>query len=49
MHEDVGAHAMVLTGTTDDGRYIVSSWSEKYYVNPDELDGVRYMFIDIRP
>ena len=48
MHEDVGAHAMVLTGTTDDGRYIVSSWGEKYYMNPDELDDVRYNFIDIR-
>ena len=48
MRENVGAHAMVLAGTTDDGRYIVSSWGEKYYMNPDELDDVRYNFIDIR-
>jgi hypothetical protein len=30
-----GGHAMSVTGVTPDGRFIVSSWGEKYYVNPD--------------
>lgn len=32
-----GGHAMVVTGVTEDGRYIVSSWGEKYYIDPDEI------------
>lgn len=32
----IGGHAMVITGVTDDGRYIVSSWGEEYYLKPDE-------------
>ena len=28
-------HAMVVTGVTEDGRFIVSSWGETYYLNPD--------------
>ncbi len=35
----VGGHWMSITGTTEDGRYIVSSWGEKYYIDPSELDG----------
>ena len=35
-HED-GGHAMTITGVTDDGRYVVSSWGDKYYLKPDEL------------
>ena len=34
---DVGDHWMTITGVTDDGRYIVSSWGERYYLNPSEL------------
>ncbi len=29
-------HAMVITGVTDDGRYIVSSWGDEYYLDPDD-------------
>ena len=32
--EDVGGHAMLVLGTTDDGGYIVSSWGKKYIVYP---------------
>jgi hypothetical protein len=28
---------MTITGVTDDGRYVVSSWGDKYYLKPDEL------------
>ena len=32
-----GGHAMTITGTTSDGRYIVSSWGEKYYIDPSQI------------
>lgn len=35
-HKDVGGHAMTVTGVTEDGRLIVSSWGEKYYIYPTE-------------
>lgn len=31
------AHAMTVTGVTDDGRYIVSSWGEEYYINAADI------------
>ena len=31
------AHSMEVTGVTDDGLLIVSSWGGKYYVKPDEI------------
>ncbi|MBQ5398412.1 MAG: hypothetical protein IIU14_03125 [Ruminococcus sp.] len=34
-----GGHAMTVTGCTDDGRLIVSSWGKQYYINASELDG----------
>ena len=34
-----GGHAMVVTGMTDDGRYIVSSWGEEYFINPSDWNG----------
>lgn len=33
-----GAHAMTVTGLTDDGRIEVSSWGEKYYITPEDSD-----------
>lgn len=35
-----GGHAMVVTGVTDDGKFTVSSWGEKFYVDPSELDKI---------
>ena len=37
-----GGHAMVITGVTEDGKYIVSSWGEKYYIDPSEKVTLRY-------
>ena len=33
----MGGHGMEVTGVTEEGYYIVSSWGEKYYIKPDEL------------
>ena len=30
-------HAMTVTGTSGDGRLIVSSWGRKYYVDPERV------------
>ena len=45
--QDVGDHWMTITGTAEDGRYIVSSWGGRYYLNPSELDGASFFVIDI--
>jgi len=39
-----GGHAMTVTGVTDDGRYIVSSWGEQYYINPKD----KYNYLDFQ-
>lgn len=31
-----GGHAVLITGVTDDGRYIISSWRNQYYVDPSQ-------------
>lgn len=31
-----GGHAMVVTGVTEDGMLIVSSWGKKYYIDPKD-------------
>lgn len=31
-----GDHAVLITGVTDDGRYIISSWGNQYYVDPSQ-------------
>jgi uncharacterized protein YodC (DUF2158 family) len=35
---DEGGHAMTVTGITEDGRYVVSSWGKKYYVDPSRYE-----------
>ena len=47
--KDVGNHWITVTGTTADGRYIVSSWGNRYYLNPSELEGEDYYITDITP
>ena len=37
-----GGHAMSVTGVTSDGRMIVSSWGEKYYIDPYEDANLYY-------
>ena len=37
--EDVGAHGMTVTGVTDDGRLIVSSWGDEFILDPNEKIG----------
>ena len=41
VHAINGGHSMVVTGVTDDGRYIVSSWGDKYYIDPKESVSMR--------
>lgn len=31
-----GGHAMTVTGVTSDGKYIVSSWGDEYYIDPND-------------
>jgi len=47
VYTDVGGHWMTVTGMTDDGRYIVSSWGERYYLNPSELNDVSFLVVDV--
>ena len=47
--DDVGSHWMTITGVTKDGRYIISSWGDKYYIDPSELESSRYLVVDINP
>lgn len=47
--EDVGNHWMTITGLTDDGRYIVSSWGKRYYLNPSELQRRDFFVTNIIP
>ena len=36
LHQHIGSHRMVITGITEDGKYIVSSWGEKFIIDPKE-------------
>lgn len=38
IHSNVGGHFMTLMGFTEDGKYIVSSWGEKYIMDPAEMN-----------
>ncbi len=40
VYQYIDGHAMVVTGVSDDGRFIVSSWGDKYYVDPVENSGI---------
>lgn len=40
-------HAMTITGVTSDGRYVVSSWGKKYYIDPN-TDFDRLQFQQVR-
>lgn len=44
---NVGDHWMTITGVTEDGRYIVSSWGERYYLNPSELTRQDFFITDV--
>ncbi|MBR1603402.1 MAG: hypothetical protein IJ667_08180 [Synergistaceae bacterium] len=44
---DVGGHWMTITGIADDGRYIVSSWGNRYYLNPSELNAPYFLVTDL--
>ncbi len=35
-------HAMIVTGVTDDGRYIVSTFGEKCYLDPNECESMEF-------
>lgn len=48
VRKDVGGHLMTITGVTENGDYIVSSWGDKYYLKPSELDGPWYYDINIK-
>ncbi|MGX7417539.1 T7SS effector LXG polymorphic toxin [Carnobacterium gallinarum] len=37
-----GGHAMTVTGKTKDGKLIVSSWGEKFYINPSDYETKGY-------
>lgn len=45
--KNVEDHWMTITGVTEDGRYIVSSWGERYYLKPSELKGADFYITDI--
>lgn len=45
--KDVESHWMTITGVTEDGRYIVSSWGKRYYLNPSELHRQDFLVTDI--
>lgn len=34
--QNLTGHAMTITGVTEDGKYIVSSWGGKYYIDPSQ-------------
>ena len=42
-----GGHYVTITGITDDGRYIVSSWGGKYYIDPSQASIANYQVINI--
>ena len=47
VHSGVGSHAMVVTGITEDGNYIVSSWGNQYIYKPGDNDTYHSAIMDI--
>lgn len=43
LYADAG-HAMTITGVTEDGKFIVSSWGKEYYIEPDSSQFDRINF-----
>ena len=42
-----GGHAVVVTGVTEDGLFVVSSWGGKYYLDPKQLNGNdKFLYIE---
>lgn len=37
-------HCMTITGISENGNYIVSSWGKKYELNPDEITGTTTVY-----
>ena len=44
-----GGHAMIVTGIAPDGRYIVSSWGEKLYLDPKDAESITALIIKQNP
>lgn len=42
-----GGHAVVVTGVTDDGLFIVSSWGDTYYVDP-VADAGKFSYMQVK-
>lgn len=42
-----GGHAMTVTGFTEDGMLIVSSWGKEYYIYPD-ANGIKYQVVSYK-
>lgn len=40
----IGPHEMTITGITEDGRYIVSTWGKKLYLDPDDIDSEDFSY-----
>ena len=45
--DSVAGHEMTITGIASDGRYIVSTWGEKAYYNPEENEDCEARFYAI--
>ena len=44
--DDVGSHAMTIVDVTDDGKYIVSSWGNKYILDPNKDEPTQIAIYD---
>ena len=42
VRQNISSHSMVVTGFTDDGRIIVSSWGQRLYIDPEDPERVTH-------